>query len=149
MSNKVLLLTTNTYDENIYEAVGTERGIVVHAVSFIRGLAGNLMGVFGGRNDLISKKIEDVYEEAMASLVENARKTYGNIDRIIALDIDLSEMTEFIICVAAGTVLRKKGNQQANVTPQHSLPTPPAAAAKGGKTRKHKNKNLRRKTRHH
>lgn len=128
MSNNVKLLTTNNYDENLYEAVGSERGIIVHAVSFIRGFAGNLMGVFGGKNDLIAKKVEDVYKEAMDELVKNAKSTYGNdIDQIIALDIELSEMTEFIICVAAGTVLKRKTSSQ-----------PIATGGKNNKSRKHK-----------
>ena len=128
MSNNVKLLTTNNYDENLYEAIGTERGIVVHAVSLIRGLAGNIMGVFGGKNDLIAKKVEDVYKEAMDELVKNAKATYGNnIDQIIALDIDFNEIQPFIICVAAGTVLRKKTSSQ-----------PIATGGKNNKSRKYR-----------
>jgi uncharacterized protein YbjQ (UPF0145 family) len=99
------IITLNTLDDSKYKPLGLVRGTIVHSVSFFRDILGNLTGLLGGKNSAINKKIDDVYAEAITELEAYTKKTYPSATSIAGVEISLTEMREFIICVATGTAV--------------------------------------------
>ena len=103
--SKMRIITLNTLDDSKYKPLGLVRGTIVHSVSFFRDILGNLTGLLGGKNTAINKKIDDVYAEAITELEAYTKKTYPSATSIAGVEISLTEMREFIICVATGTAV--------------------------------------------
>ena len=99
------LFTTDNYDEQAYTPLGFVRGTMVHSISILRDFVGNVAGIFGGPNSAINKKIDDTYDEAMKELVKYTKNEYPSATAIAGINVSLTEMREFIICVACGTAL--------------------------------------------
>jgi len=99
------LFTTDNYDQKAYIPLGFVRGTMVHAVSFFRDIVGNVTAIFGGANSAINKKIDDTHDEAIKELVKYTMTTYPSATAIAGISISLTEMRDFIICVACGTAL--------------------------------------------
>lgn len=108
------LFTTSNYDEKAYTPLGFVRGTMVHAVSFFRDIVGNVTGIFGGANSAINKKIDDTHDEAIQALIKYTIDKYPSANAITGISISLTEMREFIICVACGTALGPSTNTNAN-----------------------------------
>jgi uncharacterized protein YbjQ (UPF0145 family) len=108
------LFTTSNYDEKAYTPLGFVRGTMVHAVSFFRDIIGNVTGIFGGVNSAINKKIDDTHDEAIQALIKYTTDKYPSATAITGISISLTEMREFIICVACGTALGPNANANAN-----------------------------------
>ena len=106
----MLLTTVNNYNENEYAPIGIVRGTIVHSVSLFRDFLGNITGILGGKNTAINKKVDDVYEEAIKELEKYTKEKYPNADAVAGIEISLTEMREFFICVATGTALRRKSS---------------------------------------
>ena len=100
-----MLFTTDNYDQQAYTPLGFVRGTMVHAVSFFRDIVGNVTAVFGGANSAINQKIDDTHDEAIKELVKYTMNKYPSATAIAGISISLTEMREFIICVACGTAL--------------------------------------------
>ena len=103
--SKITLSTLMTYDVNKYKPLGIARGINVHGVSLFRNIIGNLSSLFGGKNDAINKKVDDVYNDAIHELIKNAMAMYPEVTMISGVEVTLSETKNVIICVATGTAL--------------------------------------------
>jgi uncharacterized protein YbjQ (UPF0145 family) len=133
------IITLNTLDDSKYKPLGLVRGTIVHSVSFFRDILGNLTGLLGGKNAAINKKIDDVYKEAISELEAYTKSTYPSATSIAGVEISLTEMREFIICVATGTALvettTKNGPTNANPVSPAQVPV---RAMTGGKKRKTK-----------
>ena len=95
----MLLTTVNNYNENEYAPIGIDRDFL-----------GNITGILGGKNTAINKKVDDVYEEAIKELEKYTKEKYPNADAVAGIEISLTEMREFFICVATGTALRRKSS---------------------------------------
>lgn len=108
------LFTTSNYDEKAYTPLGFVRGTMVHAISFFRDIVGNVAGIFGGANSVINKKIDDTHDEAIQALIKYTTDKYPSATAITGISISLTEMREFIICVACGTALGPNTNTNAN-----------------------------------
>lgn len=108
------LFTTSNYDEKAYTPLGFVRGTMVHAVSFFRDIIGNVTGIFGGVNSAINKKIDDTHDEAIQALIKYTTDKYPSATAITGISISLTEMREFIICVACGTALGPNTNTNTN-----------------------------------
>jgi uncharacterized protein YbjQ (UPF0145 family) len=108
------LFTTSNYDEKAYTPLGFVRGTMVHAVSFFRDIVGNVTGIFGGANSAINKKIDDTHDEAIQALIKYTIDKYPSATAITGISISLTEMREFIICVACGTALGPSTNTNTN-----------------------------------
>lgn len=102
------LFTTHNYDENAYTPLGLVRGTMVHAVSVLRDVVGNITGIFGGVNSAINKKIDDTYDEAVEALIKYTTNKYPSATAIAGITFSITEMREFVICVASGTALIPK-----------------------------------------
>jgi len=153
------IITLNTLDDNKNTPLGIVRGTIVHSVSFFRDILGNVTGLFGGKNSAINKKIDDVYAQAIEELEAYTQKNYPTATSIEGVEISLTEMREFIICVATGTAVieaSKRPNPapiqnqnqmlKSNTMPQIRLP-PVAMGGRKGKTKRVSHK-LRKSRRH-
>jgi uncharacterized protein YbjQ (UPF0145 family) len=103
--SNILLSTLMTYDVTKYETLGIVRGTKVHGISLFRSIVGNLSSLFGGNNDAINKKVDDVYNESIQELINGALIMYPGVKMISGIEVTLSEMKNIIICVATGTAL--------------------------------------------
>ncbi len=106
----MLLTTVNNYNQNEYTPLGLVRGTIVHSVSFFRDILGNITGILGGKNSAINKKVDDVYEEAVKELEKYTKEKYPSADAVAGIEISLTEMREFFICVATGTALSRRSS---------------------------------------
>ena len=133
--SKMRIITLNTLDDSKYKPLGLVRGTIVHSVSFFRDILGNLTGLLGGKNTAINKKIDDVYAEAITELEAYTKKTYPSATSIAGVEISLTEMREFIICVATGTAVVETATRPNPVQNQalKSAPMPQMRVGTGGK----------------
>jgi uncharacterized protein YbjQ (UPF0145 family) len=115
-SNNIILSTLMTYDVTKYEPSGIVRGTKVHGVSLFRSIVGNLSSLFGGKNDAINKKVDDVYNESIQELINSALIMYPGVKMISGIEVTLSEMKNIIICVATGTALAPLKNAENRTT---------------------------------
>jgi uncharacterized protein YbjQ (UPF0145 family) len=136
------LFTTSNYDEKAYTPLGFVRGTMVHAVSFFRDIVGNVTGIFGGANSAINKKIDDTHDEAIQALIKYTTDKYPSATAITGISISLTEMREFIICVACGTALGPSTNTNTNTSSVLVKPNVPV----GGFSNYLKTKTNRRRT---
>jgi uncharacterized protein YbjQ (UPF0145 family) len=121
------LFTIHNYDENAYTPLGFVRGTMVHAVSVLRDVVGNITGIFGGVNSAINKKIDDTYDEAIQELIKYTTSKYPSATAIAGINVSLTEMREFIICVACGTALSPRSSSNI-VKPNAPLTSNPVNA---------------------
>ena len=111
-SNNIILSSLMTYDVTKYEPLGIVRGTKVHGISLFRSIVGNLSSLFGGKNDAINKKVDDVYNDSIQELINGALIMYPGVKMISGIDVTLSEIFEnIIICVATGTALAPLKNK--------------------------------------
>jgi uncharacterized protein YbjQ (UPF0145 family) len=149
-----MLFTTDNYDQQAYTPLGFVRGTMVHAVSFFRDIVGNVTAVFGGANSAINQKIDDTHDEAIKELVKYTMNKYPSATAIAGISISLTEMREFIICVACGTALGPNTSSSSSsssnvVKPNHiRLPVPQGGFSKHY-INKNKTKRIHTKTKRH
>jgi uncharacterized protein YbjQ (UPF0145 family) len=138
-----MLFTTDNYDQQAYTPLGFVRGTMVHAVSFLRDIVGNVTAVFGGANSAINQKIDDTHDEAIKELVKYTMNKYPSATAIAGISISLTEMREFIICVACGTALgpnTSSSSSSSNVVKPNPIRLP---VSQGGFSKHFKNKTKR------
>ena len=114
--NNIILSTLMTYDVTKYKTLGMVRGTKVHGISLFRSIVGNLSSLFGGNNDAINKKVDDVYNESIQELINGALIMYPGVKMISGIEVTLSEMKNIIICVATGTALAPLKNVENRTT---------------------------------
>ncbi len=114
--SNIILSTLMTYDVTKYETLGMVRGTKVHGISLFRSIVGNLSSLFGGTNDAINKKVDDVYNESIQELIKGALVMYPGVKMISGIEVTLSEMKNIIICVATGTALAPLKNVENRTT---------------------------------
>jgi uncharacterized protein YbjQ (UPF0145 family) len=120
-SNNIILSSLMTYDVTKYEPLGIVRGTKVHGISLFRSIVGNLSSLFGGKNDAINKKVDDVYNDSIQELINGALIMYPGVKMISGIDVTLSEIFEnIIICVATGTALAPLKNVENKTNAQES-----------------------------
>ena len=121
--NNIILSTLMTYDVTKYETLGIVRGTKVHGISLFRSIVGNLSSLFGGNNDAINKKVDDVYNESIQELINGALIMYPGVKMISGIEVTLSEMKNIIICVATGTALAPLKNVENRTSTLNTLNT--------------------------
>jgi uncharacterized protein YbjQ (UPF0145 family) len=119
-SNNIILSSLMTYDVTKYEPMGIVRGTKVHGISLFRSILGNLSSLFGGKNDAINKKVDDVYNDSIQELINGALIMYPGVKMISGIEVTLSEMKNIIICVATGTALAPLKNVENKTDAQES-----------------------------
>jgi uncharacterized protein YbjQ (UPF0145 family) len=120
-SNNIILSSLMSYDVTKYEPLGIVRGTKVHGISLFRSIVGNLSSLFGGKNDAINKKVDDVYNDSIQELINGALIMYPGVKMISGIDVTLSEIFEnIIICVATGTALAPLKNVENKTNAQEN-----------------------------
>lgn len=120
-SNSIILSSLMTYDVTKYEPLGIVRGTKVHGISLFRSIVGNFSSLFGGKNDAINQKVDDVYNESIQELINGALIMYPGVKMISGIEVTLSEMKNIIICVATGTALAPLKNNVGSRTNTNTL----------------------------
>lgn len=102
--------TLPTYDQTQYRPIGQVIATHVEAVSRGRAFLADLVGMFGNKSDLLTKKVDDATAGVLTTLQEKALAKYPNAVGIVGLNYSLSEISSdensnFISLIASGTVL--------------------------------------------
>ena len=139
------LFTTDNYDENAYTPLGFVRGTMVHSISILRDFVGNVTAMFGGPNSAINKKIDDTHDEAIQELIKYTLNKYPSATAIAGISISLTELREFIICVACGTALAPK-TSSSSMEPRPRPEPLPVVKQTGGNYSKIKTRRTRKNT---
>jgi len=139
------LFTTDNYNENAYTPLGFVRGTMVHSISILRDFVGNVTGIFGGANTAINKKIDDTHDEAIQELIKYTINKYPSATAIAGISISLTELREFIICVACGTALAPK-TSSSSMEPRPRPVHLPVVKQIGGNNSKIKTRRTRKNT---
>lgn len=110
-SKKIVCTNLAFYDTTKYEPIGMISAISVHAISAARGFFAGISGTFGGKMEAIESKYIDIRQETLDDLKKKAKD--NNADMIVGIEFDISNAEQnFIVCLATGTLLRKKGSKQ-------------------------------------
>jgi len=125
-----ILLTNNEYDRARLRSAGLVNATHVEAVSSMRGFAADLLGAFGNKSDLLTKKTDDAIAAATQELIQRARAQFPAAVGVCDIRYNLSGINpepnkSFILVCVSGTVLvpgtgarcglRKKGKTVKNL----------------------------------
>jgi uncharacterized protein YbjQ (UPF0145 family) len=110
--------TTTSFDESKYEVIGLVDSVTTRAISEFRQAFAQIMGIFGGKSDLLNTKILKARDDAILELKEKASAMGADMLIGVSLTTDVVNMggTEFISFAGLGTALRKKGESGASST---------------------------------
>jgi uncharacterized protein YbjQ (UPF0145 family) len=109
-SSDLLLLTNNEYDRSKYRSVGIVTATHVEAISGLRSFGADIMGIFGNKSELLTKKMDDALRGVNTSLLSVAKGKYPNLAGICDIRYDTNtfatdENSTFITFQASGTAL--------------------------------------------
>ena len=158
------LSTLPIYDTSLYVPGNIIVSTDVQAVSTVRDMGAQIMGIFGGSSQLMDKKVKDVVQEAMGRFVATAQSKGAEAAVGITTDVNafVDKDQVYIIATITGTPLMSKSKPALPVVPapvqQQILPQPVAAvpvapammtgapmiAQAAGRRRKQKRKTIRR-----
>jgi uncharacterized protein YbjQ (UPF0145 family) len=98
---ETILITTSTNLEGyrIVKQLGLVRGITVRSRSVFGNIAGGLMSLFGGRNEIYTELCEKAREEALNLMIQNGQSLGGNA--IINMRYDANEVMQGLTEVLA------------------------------------------------
>uniref|UniRef100_A0A6C0ANW9 Heavy metal-binding domain-containing protein n=1 Tax=viral metagenome TaxID=1070528 RepID=A0A6C0ANW9_9ZZZZ len=106
--------TTGSYDTNEWEPVDMVTVSHNESISALRDIGVGIGQIFGGKSDLLEKKILDL-REGLIKEAEKLLKTKGDNYMIVGFDMETSQFDRAIIVIGTGTLLRKK-KQSAGAT---------------------------------
>lgn len=162
------LSTLPIYDTSMYIPGSLIISTDVQAVSGVRDIGAQIMGVFGGSSQLMDKKVKDVVQEAMGRFIKTAQAKGAEAAVGITTDVNafVDKDQVYIIATITGTPLmdKKKAVLPAvplapTTAPPQMLPQPvaaipiampnvknkmPLAVAAGGSRRLRKRRTIRR-----
>lgn len=99
------VFTTSSFDTNIWEPVKLITSSHNEAISAIRNIGLGITEIFGGKMNLLTKKLIDLREGVIKDL--EAQVPNEN-HMIIGVDFETNILDRTLIVVATGTLLRKK-----------------------------------------
>jgi uncharacterized protein YbjQ (UPF0145 family) len=110
MSSDLLLLTNNEYDREKYRSVGIVTATHIEAISGLRSFGADIMGIFGNKSELLTKKMNDALRGVNTSLLSVAKGKYPNLAGICDIRYDTNtfatdENSTFIAYCVSGTAL--------------------------------------------
>ena len=110
MSSDLLLLTNNEYDRSKFKSVGAVMATHVEAISGLRSFGADIMGIFGNKSELLTKKMDDALRGVNMSLLTLAKAKYPNLAGICDIRYDTNtfatdENRTYIAFQASGTAL--------------------------------------------
>jgi uncharacterized protein YbjQ (UPF0145 family) len=104
--------TTTYFDEAKYEIIGIVESVTTRSISEFRQNFAQILGVFGGKNDLLNTKFMKARDDAIAALKQKAEAMGADLLIGVSLTTDVVNMggTEFLTYAGLGTALRLKGS---------------------------------------
>jgi uncharacterized protein YbjQ (UPF0145 family) len=101
--------TSDYYDLQKYEVKALVTATHTEALSLARGFVAEIGGLFGGKSDLMNKKVNDV----MLALVQKLQKQVSGNERIIGTKFEFAEFgrsegSTFLSGIATGTIITPK-----------------------------------------
>lgn len=98
--------TSDYYDTQKYEVKAFVSATHTEGLSLARGFVAELGGLFGGKSDMMNKKVNDV----MNSLIQKLQKQIQGNERIIGASFEFAEFgrsqgNTFLSGIATGTVI--------------------------------------------
>ena len=99
--------TTGVYDTNEWEPVDVVTVSHNESISALRGIGVGIGQIFGGKSDLLEKKIVDL-REGLIKEAEKLVKSKGSDYMIVAFNMETSQFENAFIIIGTGTLLRKK-----------------------------------------
>lgn len=103
------LSSVTTVDRNNYVVLGMTQGISVQSINAFRQIVGDVKGLFGGRQKNWEKKFIKARQQALEEMADNA-KSMG-ADEVIAVNIDVSELSGYIVFIADGTAVKLRNSK--------------------------------------
>jgi hypothetical protein len=119
------IATSDFYETDKYTVKSLVVATHTEALSLARGFVAGVMGIFGGKSDLMNKKVNDV----MAVLIKKLQAKLGSGEKIVGVRFEFAEFgreesNSFLSGIATGTLL----------TPKQAAPV--SSGGHRGKTRK-------------
>ena len=104
--------TTTYYDEAKYDVIGIVESVTTRSISEFRQSFAQILGVFGGKNDLLNTKFMKARDDAIAGLKQKAEALGADLLIGVSLTTNVVNMggTEFLTYAGLGTALRLKGS---------------------------------------
>ena len=93
-------------DHSKHKTIGLVQGISVQSINVFRQFVGDVKGLFGARQKAWEKKFTKAREEAIDDMISKAKEL--NADEVIAVNIDVSELSGYIVFIADGTAIMSK-----------------------------------------
>jgi uncharacterized protein YbjQ (UPF0145 family) len=112
--------TSGNYDTSEWEPVDMITVAHNESVSLVRGIGVGIGEIFGGKSELLEKKILDL-RRGLINEAEKLVKEKGDNYMVVGFDIETSGFGQTFIVIGSGTLLRKK-KQSAGAT-AYSLKT--------------------------
>ena len=96
----------------------------VQAVSTVRDVGAQIMGIFGGSSELMDKKVKDVVQEAMSRFVKTTQAK--GAEAAIGITTDVNAFVDkdqvYIIATITGTPLMDKNKPALPIVPPAPVP---------------------------
>ena len=121
------LSTLPIYDTSLYVPGSLIISTDVQAVSAVRDIGAQIMGVFGGSSQLMDKKVKEVVQEAMNRFVKTAQAKGAEAAVGITTDVNafVDKDQVYIIATITGTPLMDKKKALLPVVPMAPATAPP------------------------
>ena len=102
--------TTGVYDTNEWEPVDMVTVSHNESISALRGIGVGIGQIFGGKSNLLEKKIVDL-REGLIKEAEKLVKAKGSNYMIVGFIMETSQFENAFVIIGTGTLLRKKGQK--------------------------------------
>ena len=99
--------TTGFYDVNEWEPVDMVTVSHNESISALRDIGVGIGQIFGGKSDLLEKKIVDL-REGLIKEAEKLVKSKGDNYIIVGFNMETSQFERVFVIIGTGTHLRKK-----------------------------------------
>ena len=97
--------TSGTYDPDTWEPVNIVTVSHNEAISYFREIGVQIGQLFGGKSNLLEKKIKDLRE----NIIKQAEDLIKDKDHmIVGFDIETSQYQDVFILIGTGTMLHRK-----------------------------------------
>ena len=114
--------TTGFYDVNEWEPVDMVTVSHNESISALRDIGVGFGQIFGGKSDLLEKKIVDL-REGLIKEAEKLVKSKGDNYIIVGFNMETSQFERVFVIIGTGTLLRKKkqkgGTQSSKTRRRH------------------------------
>lgn len=99
--------TTGIYDTTLWEPVDMITVSHNESISALRDFGVGIGQIFGGKSELLEKKINDL-RQGLILEAEKLLRTRGDDYMIVGFDMETSHFDRAIIMIGTGTLLRRR-----------------------------------------